>query len=119
MAVKILIVEDDGDARQMIKTFLEMEGYLVICAENGWQGYELARQENPNLILTDIAMPNLNGIEMIKMLRREARCREIPVVVMTSYRGELLADAMRAGASDATCKPLEIDSLLTLVNRLL
>jgi CheY-like chemotaxis protein len=114
---KILIAEDDADARQMIKTFLEIEGYHVICAEDGRQGYEMALQEQPNLILTDIAMPDMSGIEMIEMLRRESTCREIPIIAMTSYRGELMNDALRAGADKAINKPLDIDSLLNLLKQ--
>jgi CheY-like chemotaxis protein len=118
LSIRILIVEDDRDALQVLKTLLEMEGYSVYCAEDGWQGFEAARREKPDLILTDIAMPKLDGIEMIKMLRAEPVCREIPVIVFTAFRGETTGEAKQAGANSVIYKPIEIDTLLNLIKNM-
>jgi DNA-binding response OmpR family regulator len=119
MPAKILVVEDHADARQMLAAILESEGYTAICAEDGLQGFSVARVERPDLILTDIGMPNLNGIEMTKLLREQEEFSNVPILVLTAYHKGVMIEAIKAGATGATSKPVQLESLLRLVKNLL
>jgi two-component system, chemotaxis family, chemotaxis protein CheY len=118
MAAKILIVEDDADSRDMLAYLLAGRGFEVICAEDGKKALELIEKEPPGLIITDISMPVMDGIEMIERLREHSEWREIPVLVMSAFRSEIVNNAMQAGANAATVKPLEIDKLMKLITHL-
>jgi CheY-like chemotaxis protein len=118
MPAKILVVEDHADAREMLATMLESEGYTTVCAEDGLQGISVARAERPDLILTDIGMPNLDGIEMTKLLREQEGFGNVPILVLTAYHKGVMVEAIRAGATGATSKPVQLESLLSLVKKL-
>jgi two-component system, cell cycle response regulator DivK len=119
MPSKILIVEDNADSRDMLTTVLAAEGYEVITAEDGRAGLELALAEHPNIILTDIQMPNLDGVEMIRHLRSMPAVAEVPVLVMTAFASGSISDAMRAGANHGMRKPLDLNGLLRALAQLL
>jgi DNA-binding response OmpR family regulator len=85
MAEKILIVEDNTDARQMLAELLGMEGFGVITAENGRVGLEVAKAEHPAIIITDLNMPEGDGIQMIQDLRKSPRMSDVAIIVMTGY----------------------------------
>ena len=119
MSSKILIVEDSADAREMLATLFHMEGYCVATAEDGMQGLMQASADNPDLILTDINMPNIDGTEMIKRLRaKPASCR-VPIVVMTAYGDEVAGRAVESGADRAQTKPVDYDLLLETIKDLI
>jgi two-component system phosphate regulon response regulator PhoB len=118
MPAKILVVEDHADSREMLTTFLGGEGFTIICADDGQAGYELALAEKPDFILTDINMPILNGIEMIKRLRRHPDTASIPVVVLSAYQSGVMAEAMKAGANEAMGKPAQLIELIKLIKSL-
>jgi two-component system, chemotaxis family, chemotaxis protein CheY len=119
MAAKILIVEDDADSREMLTFLLSGRGFEVICAEDGKEALERIEEEPPGLIITDISMPVMDGIEMIEKLREHSEWREIPVLVMSAFRSEIVNNAMQAGANASTAKPLEIDNLLRMITHLI
>jgi CheY-like chemotaxis protein len=116
---KILVVDDSDDTREMMAKLLELESFTVITAEDGWVGLQMAEVEQPDLIITDINMPNLNGIEMIKILRKQHAFGKIPIMAITAYGTAIAAEALAAGANQATTKPIEFDSLITGIKRLL
>lgn len=115
----ILVVEDIADAREMLSFILAAEGFSVITAEDGQQGLDLVWSQAPDLIITDIDMPKLDGIEMIKRLRGQVQSKTVPIVVMSALGGGISKDALDAGASQSTPKPMQVDSLLNLVRKLL
>lgn len=120
MQQKILIVEDDPANREMLMTVLRNEGCAVICAEDGRAGLALAEAQRPHLILTDISMPNLDGIEMIKSLRANPDLSDIPIIVCTAQAsGVTVADALSAGANYAIYKPIRLKPLLAIITQLL
>jgi CheY-like chemotaxis protein len=119
MPAKILVVEDNSDSRDMLTLLLESEGFKVLSAEDGNAGIDIAQADCPDLIITDINMPNLDGIEMIKRLRVLPKCSSIPILVLTAYGDIDMAWALNAGASQFMNKPLEYGLLKTVVRQLI
>jgi CheY-like chemotaxis protein len=116
---KILIVDDSPDTREMIAKLLELERFTVVTAEDGRAGLDLAAAECPDLIITDINMPNLDGIEMIKILRSKPLLSNVPIMVITAYGNNFASAALSAGANYALSKPLKLDALIEGIKRLL
>ncbi len=112
---RILVVDDSAPTREFIgHTVLAAEGYDVLTAADGKEGLVLARDLQPDLILTDYMMPELNGLEMVEALR-EANVN-VPVILMTAEGSEALAvRALRAGVSDYLIKPVTAEELLSAV----
>jgi DNA-binding response OmpR family regulator len=116
---KILVVDDSDDTREMMAKLLELESFLVITAENGRKGFDTAISERPDIIITDINMPDINGIEMIKMLRSELEFSKVPIMAITAYGNSVAAEAIEAGADHASTKPIEFESLMGGIRQLL
>jgi CheY-like chemotaxis protein len=116
---KILVVDDSDDTREMMAKLLELEAFTVVTAEDGRAGLSAAEVERPDLIITDINMPNLNGIEMIKLLRNRSEFSDIPIMAITAYGNGVAAEALEAGADRASTKPIEFESLISGIKELL
>jgi CheY-like chemotaxis protein len=116
---KILVVDDSDDTRDMMAKLLEMESFVVITAPDGNAGIYVATTEHPDLIITDINMPNLNGIEMIKQLRQRPGFESIPIMAITAYGDGVAQDAIDAGANLAATKPVQFKSLAVNIRELL
>ena len=80
----VLVVDDDNDARLIWKTILETRGFAVVQAADGAEAVEIARRNRPALVLLDLVMPNVDGWEVMELLRLDRRSEEIPVVAVTS-----------------------------------
>jgi CheY-like chemotaxis protein len=116
----ILVVEDDDKSRKLVRDLLTVKGYEIIEAETGEEGVDLAQKRGPNLILMDIRLPGIDGIQALGRLRAEVATREIPVMaitasVMTSDRQRVLD----AGFSAFQSKPINVKDFLAAVERLL
>jgi two-component system sensor histidine kinase/response regulator len=113
---KILIVEDTLAIREEIFDILIMENYTVFQAKNGKTGFEIALKEEPDLIISDILMPELNGIEMFKKLQTDKKTRSIPLIFL-SAKGEKkdIRNGMNLGAEDYLTKPINVNDLLNAV----
>jgi len=98
--VKILLVEDSKPIRRENESALHHAGYEVICAEDGESALELAREENPDLILLDLILPKISGPEVLKRLKGEHATAGIPVVVLSSLSEKNKQKLMDAGAED-------------------
>ena len=119
MPAKILVVEDNTDSRDMLTFWLKAEGFKVSCAENGKEALKLLAVERPELIITDISMPVMDGIELIKKLREQPELKTIPVLVISAFRSGIVGEALQAGADAATAKPLQFEKLFELITHLL
>ena len=119
MPKTILVVEDNPDAREMVSFILAAEGFSVITAEDGQAALELVKHQPPDLIITDIQMPNVDGIEMIKRLRQQFKSHNVPIVVMSAFGSGATQDAIDAGANRSAPKPMQVDYLIKLVKQLL
>jgi CheY-like chemotaxis protein len=119
MSVKILVVEDSFETRDSLTVLLELCGYDVTVAKNGEEGLVKALKEVPDLIVTDVRMPGVNGIAMLRELRKHPGYRPVPVVVVTGYSRDYADEAFAAGADRVIAKPLNPEHLLKLVQHLL
>ena len=113
---KVLIVEDTLAIREEVYDILLMENYVVFQAENGIMGFEVALQENPDLIISDILMPGLNGFEMFEKLQGNMKTASIPLIFLSAKaeKGDIRI-GMNLGAEDYLTKPINVDDLLNAV----
>ena len=112
----ILVVDDDPDIREVLKDRLESLGYRVLTADSGKEGLDLLEKECPQLILLDIEMPALSGIEVLKEIRK--RDLDLTVVMITAYGTiERAVEAMKEGAYDFIPKPFEPDHVALIVQK--
>lgn len=113
---KILVIEDEPEVRENIAEILQLSGYEVWKADDGLSGVETALTTLPDLIICDIAMPRLDGYEVLYSLHRHSRTRNIPFIFLTaSIEKEQVRKAMTAGADDYLTKPFEGIELLNAV----
>ncbi|MGK0307743.1 MAG: two-component system sensor histidine kinase/response regulator [Urechidicola sp.] len=113
---KVLIVEDTLAIREEIYDILVMEGYEVFQAKNGLIGFEVALKEHPDLIISDILMPELNGYEMFEKLQTNKKTVSIPLIFLSAKaEKEDIRTGMNLGADDYLTKPLNINDLLNAV----
>lgn len=113
MSKKILIVEDDGNIRELLRLYLEREGYEITEAANGEEGVELWRKINPDMILLDVMMPIMDGWQVCKIIRKESK---VPIIIMTA-KGETFdkVNGLEMGADDYIVKPLEMREVIASV----
>jgi len=119
MKETILIIEDEEDILTLLSRLLESEGYSILKARNGREGLKQFEKHSPALILTDIRMPTMDGVEVLRKVK--AKESDTEVIVLTGHSDEATAiDSLRLGAYDYFCKPLEdIEVLVTAVARVL
>ncbi|TDE17997.1 response regulator [Dyadobacter psychrotolerans] len=115
----ILVIEDSADIRENAAEILELEGYNVITAQNGKEGVELAKAELPSVILCDIMMPEMNGYEVLVLLKGNPETEYIPFLYLSaSAEKKEIEHAIKMGADGYICKPFELHELLVKVNAL-
>lgn len=115
---KILIVEDNDSLKEMLTKIFE-EFYIVITASNGKEGLEKVRSENPNIVLSDIIMPEMSGTELCQAIKTDFDTCHIPVVLLTAKTAiEHNLEGLRMGADDYITKPFNINILLSRCNNL-
>lgn len=106
MPVKILIVEDDSDCRDVLSLHLQLAGYEVTGASDAEAGFEKALAEGPDLIIMDLALPGVNGIEATRRLKQDPKTAPIPVIAYTVWDEKpLREEAERAGVAVFLTKP--------------
>lgn len=117
---KILVVDDSSTQRTMIEIFLEKQGFQVVTANDGVEGINKAYAELPNLIISDIIMPELNGYQLCRLLKNEEFTLHIPIILLTNLgQSQDKFWGIRAGADSYICKEADPRELLNQVNVLL
>lgn len=116
---RILIVDDLADNVFMLKAFLEAQGYSVEAADGGSSALEKAEAFPPDLILLDVMMPDMDGYEVTRLIRRHPELREIPVILITAYTDTCRIKGLAVGATDFVRKPVDFDELLVKIETLL
>jgi two-component system chemotaxis response regulator CheY len=116
---KILIIEDNRDSRDILSKLLRMCGFDVVSASDGETGFEAAASQLPDLIITDINMPRLDGIEFIKRVRTDRLLAATPVLVVTAFGPSAAREAIQAGANASAQKPFDFDKFLVIVKELI
>jgi len=119
-ASKVLVVDDDPVIVRLLEVNFEMEGFDVITAVDGADGVEKARAEQPDIVVSDVMMPKLNGLELAAALKGDEATKHIPVVLLSAKAqvGDIRA-GLDAGADDYVTKPFEPLDLIDRVNKLL
>jgi len=112
-ASTILVVDDYVDNRTLLSAWLRAKGYKVVEAQDGREGVLQANRSNPDLILMDLAMPELDGIEATRQIRGRRTHSCTPIFAITAYgTNDVKADAMAAGCTEVFAKPLDLAALL-------
>jgi CheY-like chemotaxis protein len=106
--LKILLVEDDADERELYGYMLAVAGYKVKAVSNGLEALAEIQVKRHDMIITDIAMPVLSGLDLITAVRSDDELADLPVVAITSFGEKLREQARAAGATDAIDKPTDI-----------
>jgi CheY-like chemotaxis protein len=117
---KVLLVEDNEMNRDMLSRRLTRRGFQVVCAVDGQQGVDLARSENPDIILMDMRLPVLDGWEATRRIKSDDNTRNVLLIGLSSHA--MSGDrekAIEAGCDDYDTKPVDLDRLLEKIERLL
>lgn len=120
MSRTILVVEDNDRNRRLLKVLLKAKGYDVIEAATGEEAMNCLKSQKPELILMDIQLPNMDGLELIRKIKSEAETRDIPIVAVTAYamKGDK-ERILEAGCSAYVSKPIDTRELPLLIADLL
>jgi two-component system, cell cycle response regulator DivK len=112
VTAKVLYIEDNPDNRMLVRRILEAEGYEMLLAEDGWQGIEMARKMQPDLILIDINLPGVDGYEITGRLKALEGMEQVPIIAVTAnvMRGDR-EKTLAAGCSGYIQKPIDVDLL--------
>lgn len=117
---RVLLVEDNDDNRTIYATILMHRGYAVVEAPNGLEGVQQAQAHHPDLIIMDISLPIMDGLEATRRIRSNPRTSDIPVLAVTAHaRDSDRENALRAGCNDYLAKPVEPRRLVEQVERII
>lgn len=117
---KILIVEDEPNVRNFVKVYLEFEGYEVVEAKNGREGLERVKADQPDLVVTDIMMPEMDGVTFYKTLRQDEKTKSLPVIVLTvKDEFEDIKYAYLIGVDEYITKPFDPQQLVRKIKEIL
>jgi DNA-binding response OmpR family regulator len=117
---KIVIIEDEPDIRDVLRYNLEREDFVVVCAADGETGIETVRAEQPDLVLLDLLLPGIDGIEVCRMLKTGERTRDIPVIMVTAKGQEAdIVLGLGVGADDYATKPFSPRELVARIRAVL
>ena len=116
----VLVVEDDLTILQLLEVNFEMEGFSVLRAIDGVTGVEQAKEHRPDVIVSDVMMPNMSGIELVVALKEDPDTASIPIILLSAKaQGSDIRDGLEAGADEYMTKPFEPLDLVDRVNALL
>jgi len=118
--MKLLVVDDEPSVRKLLKRFFEARGYVVAVADNGLMGWTATRDEAPDLVVSDVAMPEMDGYELVRTIRRNPATAAIPVILLSAHSeaNELVA-GYESGADDYVTKPVDMEVLGLKIDALL
>jgi two-component system, cell cycle response regulator DivK len=117
MAKRILVVEDYEDSREILRLMLEMLGYSVDEAVDGWQAFEYVKTNHPDLILMDISMPGVDGLAATQLIRNLEGTADIPIIIITAHSQRYRERAIAAGCNDVVSKPIDFETVKSIINR--
>lgn len=116
----VLVVEDYDDNRLMMRHLLEMSGYHVVEATNGAQAIDIARREQPDLILMDLSLPQVDGLSATRQIRAVSYLKKVPIVAVSAHdTPDFHKEASAAGCNEYVTKPIDFGELEIVIKRLL
>jgi len=117
---KILVVDDEEDILELLKFNLSREGYQVLCAVSGEQALRLVRSENPDLIMLDLMLPGIDGLEVTRRLKNDPDTKNLPIVMLTAKGEEAdIVTGLELGADDYITKPFSPRVLIARIRAVL
>lgn len=119
MVARILCVEDNPQNMRLVRKILKHEGFTVLEAEDGTTGLHVAEDERPDLILMDINLPDIDGIEVTQRIKAQAHLQHIPIIALTASTTYDESDYMTQGFDGFIAKPVSMDKLLAVINQYL
>lgn len=119
MPKKILLVDDEPDVLKPVAFRLTASGYDVVTAINGEKAVEMIKTEKPDLVLLDLRLPGINGIEICRIVRSDATLKDIPIILFTASAIHIVEDCAKCGANDYIIKPFDSKDLLAKINKYL
>lgn len=118
--MKILVVDDEADIRELVRLNLTREGYEVLDCESGEQALNLSRSKGPDLVVLDLMLPGIDGLEVCKQLKADPKTAQVPIVILTAKGEEAdVVAGLEVGADDYVAKPFSGKVLVARVRRLL
>ena len=116
---KVLVIEDDDETAEFLKTGLELEGYITIIANCGRDGLNKLKKDKPDIILLDLGLPDIDGLEICKMAKTDAVTKEIPLIMLTARSATSdRVTGLEAGADDYIIKPFTPQELIARIKAL-
>lgn len=115
---KVLVVDDDAWMRSVLADLLPAEGYNVEEASSGPSAIRLAKEDRPDVVILDLAMPEMSGLDVLRELKKDSVTNNIPVIIFSAYASQLPADCRR-GAEAVVEKPIDVTDLFNQIGRLL
>ncbi|MGJ3241092.1 MAG: response regulator [Anaerolineae bacterium] len=116
----ILVIDDDAMNREVMEAFLSSENYVVLLASNGKTGIDMANNNQPQVIVLDVRMPDMSGFEVCAYLKGQAQTRHIPIMIVTGFDDrEDFEKGQSVGANDFITRPFDGDDLLRRVRQLI
>lgn len=109
---RVLVIEDDEYSRDAVVYLLNSEGYETQAVSNGESGFSNAHDFQPDVILLDLGLPDVDGTQVIKRIRHDEKLKQTPIIVMTAQGLEEARHAIKLGANEFVLKPIEFDKLL-------
>ncbi len=120
MSASILIVDDSVSIRQSIRFILEQNGYTVLEASDGQEGLNTLSEQKVQLIITDVNMPNMDGLTMVKKVRESASNKFVPILVLTTEsQGSVVKEGKKAGATGWIVKPFNNEKLIETIKKII
>ena len=120
MPLTILVVDDDEGIRLSLKDYLELEGYIVVTASDGWKALQVIDHCQPQLLITDISMPRIDGYAFLKSLRQQPTWRLLPVILLTARTAtQSRVQGYQSGCDVYIEKPFELEEIGAVVKNLL
>lgn len=117
---KILVAEDLAGQRMVLDMLLSVEGYEVKLVEDGAEALQYLKEHTPDLAILDVKMPNVDGLDVCRRMKKVTRLKDVPVMILTALRDEATLEAARlAGADAVVLKPLEGKDFRTQVKQLM
>ncbi len=117
MGKTILVVDDDLDGRHMLKVFLERKGFDVREASDGYEAVERALEKRPDLIIMDMAMPLMDGVNSVRTLKLHESLQDVPIFALTAYGGFYDPRALEAGCDHVLHKPVDFEELKPMLDK--
>lgn len=119
---KILIVDDEKETRILLKDVFDVRGFNCLVAQDGLEAIKIAQKEHPSLIILDLIMPNMDGIETYKVLKADTGTKHIPIIVFTAQDSEIVSKKGVEEVSDVlsfVLKPFNMRELISIVEKAL